>query len=222
MRLQELPYGSSCVFISVRRTGTPGACRHVNCEDRNTRERFSQICSVQKLLTSRLQLSPVTETDAAFICELMNSPGWLRWIGDRFVRTPADALAYLQKGPLAMEQLGLGLYIIRLRNGTDALGIVSLVKRNELENIDIGFALLPQYEGHGYAREATARLLNHACAELELDVVQAVALSDNAPSVRLLTALGFTATGTVQLPTDAQPLTVFTYRCGADENQRGT
>lgn len=162
---------------------------------------------MQALSSDRLDLAAVRVSDAAFIYELMNAPGWLKNIGDRGIRNTAEAAAYLEKSAMAFAaHPELGLYVIRLRGSNTAVGIISLLKRMELDYVDVGFALLPQFEGHGYAREGTQMATNHAHTNLELETVGAIALKSNTRSVHLLETLGFVANGMVEQGAEREEL----------------
>jgi RimJ/RimL family protein N-acetyltransferase len=101
-------------------------------------------------ITERLELVHLTLEDAPFILELVNDPAWLRFIGDRGVRTLAQAEAYLQDGPLASYAThGFGLYLVRRKSDGAPLGMCGLLKRPSLPQPDIGFAYLPQFTGQG-------------------------------------------------------------------------
>nr|WP_082034358.1 GNAT family N-acetyltransferase [Cohnella kolymensis] len=110
------------------------------------------------LETERLILRLQTIEDAAFILELLNDPSWVSYIGDRGVRTIDDARNYILKGALDMyARLGFGFYMTELKDGGIPMGICGLVKRDFLEDVDIGFAFLPDFTGKGYAVEAASR-----------------------------------------------------------------
>jgi [ribosomal protein S5]-alanine N-acetyltransferase len=141
--------------------------------------------------TDRLIISHFSIDDAAFILKLVNSPGWLQYIGDRNVKNLDDARQYLENGPLkSYTQWGFGLYRAALKNTNTAIGMCGLIKRQELEDIDIGFALLPAYAGQGYAHEAASAVLNHATKHLGLQRIAAITMVDNAASMKLLQKLG--------------------------------
>jgi len=141
--------------------------------------------------TERLLLRRMVPTDAAFIRELVNEPGWLQFIGDRGVRTIEDARRYIETGPLAMyERFGFGLYLVALRPGDVPIGICGLLKRDTLSEVDIGFALLRRFSGRGYACEAAEAVVAHAREELGLRHLVAIAAPENHRSLRLLEKLG--------------------------------
>jgi RimJ/RimL family protein N-acetyltransferase len=143
------------------------------------------------LQTGRIALRRLTESDAPFIRELVNEPSWIRFIGDRGVRTEEDARAYLVRGPIAMyERLGFGLWMCETKEGGEPLGICGLIKRDTLEDVDIGFAFLPRFWGQGYAHEAASAVLDYGREVLELDRIVAITSPDNTPSIRLLEKLG--------------------------------
>ena len=110
------------------------------------------------LETERLRLRRLTVDDAAFILELVNDPSWLRFIGDRGVRNLDDARSYILKGPVASyEKHGFGLWLVELKAEATPIGICGLLQRDTLPDVDIGFALLPQFCGQGYAVRGRAR-----------------------------------------------------------------
>jgi len=141
--------------------------------------------------TQRLRLRHFVTDDAAFIIELVNDPGWIRFIGKRNVRTLEDARGYLEKGPIDMyARLGFGLYLVELVHTAEPIGMCGLIKRPALEDVDIGFAFLPRFAGQGYAFEAATAVMSHARA-LGLDRIVAILTRDNERSRRLLDRLGF-------------------------------
>jgi RimJ/RimL family protein N-acetyltransferase len=157
------------------------------------------------LETVRLILRRLSAGDAAFILELVNDPGWLRFIGDRGVRTLDDARQYILSGPVDMyERLGFGLYAVELKDGGAAIGMCGLIKRDTLPDIDLGFAFLPRFVGQGYASEAAAGVLAYARRALGLSRVLAITSPDNDRSIRLLERIGFRFQGMLQLAEDDQ------------------
>ena len=141
--------------------------------------------------TGRLALRRLTLEDAPFILELVNQPSWLRFIGDKGVRTLEDARDYLRKGPLDMyARLGFGLLRVALRDGPP-IGLCGLIKRDTLPDPDLGFAFLPGYWRQGYAVEAARAVLERGATALGLRRVVAITSLDNAASIRLLEKVGF-------------------------------
>jgi RimJ/RimL family protein N-acetyltransferase len=144
------------------------------------------------LETIRLRLRLLTLSDTAFIIELLNSPGWLKFIGDRNVRTEAQAVAYLENGPLASYQRnGYGLFLVERKVDSQRIGMCGILKREELETPDIGFALLPQFHGVGYAAEIADATLSYAREKLGLPTIAAIVQPDNERSIALLKKNGF-------------------------------
>ena len=137
--------------------------------------------------TSRLRLRGLSEADAAFIFELVNSPGWLRYIGDRQVVDLERASAYISK--ILGSSHVLYIAVETIENGVP-IGIITLIKREYLEHRDIGFAFLPEFEGCGYAVEAAQAVLNQV-VKMESDSrVLATTLPENIRSIKLLERLG--------------------------------
>lgn len=122
--------------------------------------------------------------------DLLNDPAFLRFIGDRGVRTIEQARAYLENGAIdSYRRFGFGLYLVEVRDSGAAAGICGLVKRPALDDVDIGFALLPQFRGLGYGLESAEGVLTHARA-LGLRRLVAIVSPANDASIRVLTKLG--------------------------------
>ena len=154
--------------------------------------------------TPRLVLRRQRAEDAPFILRLVNDPAWLRHIGDRGVRTLGDAREYILGGAVAMyDRCGLGLYLVETREQRLPVGICGLLKRDTLDDADIGFAFAPEHRGLGYAREAAAATLAHARSDVGLDRVAAIVSPDNEASIRLLRRLGFAFDREIESAEDA-------------------
>ena len=113
------------------------------------------------LESARLILREFTLDDTAFIIELVNTPGWLEFIGDRNVKTEEQARSYLQNGPLkSYKENGFGLTMVQLKTEKTPIGMCGILKRDNLDNPDIGFVFLTKFMGKGYAFEiANAKLI---------------------------------------------------------------
>lgn len=122
---------------------------------------------------------------------LLNDPSWLRFIGDRGVRTIEDATQYILQGPVEMyTRRGFGFCIVESKEQAQPMGICGLTQREYLDCPDIGFAFLPQHWGNGYAHEAATAVLEYATRELALKRVVATTRIDNVSSQKLLEKLG--------------------------------
>lgn len=147
------------------------------------------------LETARLALREFAFEDAAFILELLNEPGFVRYIGDKGVRTLADARNYLQLGPIdSYQRNGFGLYAACLRNDAAAvpLGMCGLVNREGLQDPDVGFAFLQRHWGRGYAVESAAAVLDYGTRTLKLPRIVAITSLDNWGSIKVLEKIGLT------------------------------
>lgn len=155
------------------------------------------------LETARLVLRRLTLNDAPFIQELVNDPSFLRYIGDRNVRSLQDARRYLLSGPIASyERFGFGLYLTFLKETGDAVGMCGLLKRDTLPDPDVGFALLPAYWRKGYASEAAAAVLDHGRIRLGFGRIVAITSPDNVASIALLEKLGLKFEAMIHLGDD--------------------
>ena len=160
--------------------------------------------------TERLRLRHVHFGDAAFLLDLLNQPTFLQFIGDKGVRTPDDARAYIENGPLASyAQHGFGLYIVELKSNGARAGTCGILKKPALDHPDIGFAFPPEYWGAGYAYEAAQAVMAHAHRDCGITRICAVVDPENAASIKLLRKLGMQLTGRVQLSPNDKELELF-------------
>jgi len=178
---------------------------------------------VKILETDRLILRRLAVTDAEFILSLLNQPSFLRFIGDKGVRSLDDARNYILEGPIrSYERFGFGLYLTELkeiRHPTGAaplgipqrvpIGICGLVKRESLTDVDVGFAFLPQFWNQGYAFEAASAVLAYAGDVLGLDRIVAITNPDNDGSIKVLEKLGLRFERTVKLSEDGPEIKLF-------------
>ncbi len=163
------------------------------------------------LETNRLVLRQLSADDAGFILDLLNQPSFLRYIGDRGVRSMDDARRFVLKGPVASyEQFGFGLYLVELKESEVPVGICGLLNRKGLENVDIGFAFLPQFWSKGYAFEAASAVMDYGKGTLELDRIVAIASPDNDRSFKLLEKLGLKFERLIRLSEDQPEIKLFT------------
>jgi RimJ/RimL family protein N-acetyltransferase len=139
--------------------------------------------------------------DAAFILELLNEPAFLENIGDRGARTLADARRYIAKGPVASyRKFGFGLYLVELKDSGAPIGICGLLKRESLDDVDIGFAFLRKYWSQGYARESAAAVMHYGWTTLRLKRIVAITKPSNHASITLLEILGLRFEKIIALP----------------------
>jgi RimJ/RimL family protein N-acetyltransferase len=165
---------------------------------------------MKTLVTTRLTVRRMSIADAGFILTLLNEPSWLRFIGDRGVRTIDDAKNYIIQGPVAMyASLGFGLCTVELKDSGCPVGICGLMKRDYLDAADIGFAFLPAYWGKGYAYEAANAILNFAKADLGLKRILATTRPENIASQKLLEKLGLRFEGLMRHPDGDRDLRVY-------------
>jgi len=167
---------------------------------------------VKVLDTQRLRLREFSFDDDIFILELLNEPGFLRFIGDKGVRTVSDARDYLEKGPMeSYRRNGFGLYAVCARSmeSMAPVGMCGLVKREGLSDPDIGFAFLARHWGNGYAVESAAAVLEHGTRALQLPRIVAIASPDNMGSIRVLEKIGLTFSRLMCLTEHSHPVKLF-------------
>jgi RimJ/RimL family protein N-acetyltransferase len=142
--------------------------------------------------TSRLILSKITVDDAPFLLELMNTPDWLKYNGNRHVKTLEQAINYIQTNQLkCYETHGFGYYKIQVKaENLKPIGTSGLLKRDVLEHVDIGFSLLPDYHNKGFGFEAASEIMILAKNRFNIKTLSAITLPINQPSINLLVKLG--------------------------------
>lgn len=146
---------------------------------------------IKILETERLCLRELNLSDVAFIIELLNTPNWLAYIGDKKVKTKTDAKKYLKEGPLkSYRDNGFGLWMVQLKNSNIPIGMCGLINRETLDDIDIGFALLPEYVRMGYGFEIADATMNYAKSNLNLKKIVGITDPENKASIELLKKIG--------------------------------
>jgi RimJ/RimL family protein N-acetyltransferase len=159
--------------------------------------------------TERLVLRHLELNDDAFILELLNEPAFLRFIGDKGVRNLGGAREYMQKGPIdSYGRHGFGLYATCLLDGTPA-GICGLVKRDGLNDVDVGFAFLSRHCSKGYATESAAAVLVNARQVLRLQRIVAITSPENSGSIAVLEKIGLKFERMIRLSEHGSELKLF-------------
>jgi RimJ/RimL family protein N-acetyltransferase len=165
---------------------------------------------VKKYETERLILNPTSVKDAEFVLELMNTPKWLKYIGDRGVKTLQDAEKYIEANYVVQrKRLGFSTYTVISKKDREKLGLVGLYDREGISGIDLGFAFLEKYEGQGYAQESSEKLLNLAYEEFGISELKAITNTDNIASQKLLKRLGFKEIGLTKLSKEKDQVLLF-------------
>lgn len=164
---------------------------------------------MQILETERLVLCQFTARDAEFILQLLNEPSFIQNIGDRGVRTLSDAEKYIENGPVtSYARNGFGLYLVKLRESDESIGMCGLIKRPGLEDVDIGYAFLPKFWSQGYAVESALAVMEQGRS---LGLKRLVAITDpaNDGSIRVLEKVGFKFEKMIRLSADDIELKLF-------------
>ena len=140
------------------------------------------------LTTSRLLITPLAKSDDNFIFQLVNTEGWMQFIGNRNITSLVAAGAYIQN---ILVNKNSSYWVVKLKDSEEKIGIVTYIKRDYLEHHDIGFAFLPLYWREGYAFEATNAVLNKIIREQNISHILATTLPANVGSIKLLQRIGF-------------------------------
>ena len=164
--------------------------------------------SLDTFQTTRLLFERIGEKDAEFILALMNEPGYLEFIGDRGLRTPDDARDYIARKLVYTEE-GLGFYKVLLRDNRQPIGLVGVIKRDFLAGPDVGYALLRDFEGRGFAFEAASEAYRWGKEELGLEKIGAIVSPGNTASIRVLDKLGLQYAREVAFPGEEEPVLLF-------------
>ena len=166
--------------------------------------------SLKIVETERLLLRQFSTEDAGFILQILNEPSFIQNIGDRGVRTLEDARAYLLNGPIASyAKNGFGLWLVILKETNESIGMCGLIKRDGLDDVDIGYALLPKFWSKGYAVEAAQAVKHYARDVVGLKRIVAITDPANESSVRVLEKIGLKFERMVRLSADDIDLKLF-------------
>lgn len=141
-----------------------------------------------QLHTPRLYIEELMHADATFILTLVNTEGWLKFIGNRNIYTLFDASIYIQS---IIDNNDFKFWIVKLNDSNTRIGLISIIKRDYLDYPDIGFAFLPEYSNLGYAYEATSAIIKQAQLQPIYDIILATTLPNNYHSIKLLQRLNF-------------------------------
>jgi ribosomal-protein-alanine N-acetyltransferase len=162
------------------------------------------------LETDRLALRKLALDDAGFILDLLNDPAFLRYVGDKGVRTQEEACRYILDGPVdSYERFGFGLYLVTVKETGARIGICGLLKRETLPDVDVGFAFLPAFRSKGYATESASAVVAYGRDVLGLRRLVAITTPDNDGSMRVLEKIGFRFERMIRLTDEGSPLTLF-------------
>lgn len=165
---------------------------------------------MKTLETNRLIIRPMRVEDAGFILELLNDPSFIQNIGDRKVRTIEDACTYIVNGPVASyAKNGFGLCLVILKETSESIGMCGLIKRDGLDDVDIGYALLPNFWSKGYAVEAARAVKTYAKDGVGLKRLVAITDPANVGSIRVLEKIGLHFEKMVRLSADDIDLKLF-------------
>lgn len=155
--------------------------------------------------TERLSLRCLNLDDEVFIIELLNEPDWIKYIGDRGIRTADDARRYMLEGPMHMyREHGIGLLLVELKESAIPIGLCGLIQRDFLKDVDLGFGFLSKYWGCGYAYEAAHATMTYGVKELGYRRIAGFTSLDNEKSATLLQKLGMKDEGNIRYSTSAE------------------
>lgn len=160
--------------------------------------------------TERTILREIVETDAMFILDLLNQPTFIKYIGNRNIKTLAKAREVIEnRYRQSYRDFGFGLYVVELKENNAPIGFCGFVKRDYLPDADIGFAFLPQFEKKGYAFESAAAVMKYGKNVLNLKHVLAITTKNNESSQKLLEKLDFKFERFIKVPNESEELKLF-------------
>ncbi|MEZ4809127.1 MAG: GNAT family N-acetyltransferase [Allomuricauda sp.] len=166
--------------------------------------------------TERLIIAEVDLNDTGFIVQLLNSPTWLQFIGDKGVRNVEQAQKYIEESLIgAYRKNGFGLYKLCVKESLVPIGLCGFLQRDYLDSPDIGFALLPEYESKGFMYEAGSALMDYGTSKLKLECVLAIVMPQNGKSRKLLERIGLHQIGTVTPKGGTEELLLFSNKKAA-------
>ena len=207
VRRRVVSADSACRIVELRSALCSNGSGRQRIVSEPSREMHAHVTLFE---TERTCVRLMIATDAAFIRELLNEPSFMRYIGDRQVRTRDEADTFIEtRYRQSYRDHGYGLYIVESRATGEPMGICGFVRREALSDVDMGFAFLSRFEGQGLAFEAANATLHYGRATLGLTRVLAIAQMDNARSHSLLARLGFQFDSLLTMPDETTQLSLF-------------
>lgn len=168
------------------------------------------IPALSVIVTERLSLREMSAADAGFVLEILNDPGFIRFVGDRGVRSLEDAARYASERFVeSYRQNGFGLWLVETKDEKVPVGMCGLLKRKELNVVEVGYAFLPSFRARGYAFEAAAAVKTYARDVLKLPRLHAVVNPDNAVSIRVIEKLGMKYEHPVRLLGESSDISLY-------------
>lgn len=166
-----------------------------------------------KIETDRLRLRAVTLDDTGIMLAVWNDPDFIRNVADRGIRTEEQAREVIARTVLTLfEKHGYGPCCISLKSDDSMIGICGLFKRENLDHPDIGFAILPDYCGKGYAGEAAAAVVHYAREQLGLTALTAIVSPENRASIGLIEKLGLKFDRMITMPDESDAIRLYRMR----------
>ena len=160
--------------------------------------------------SDRLYIIPTLEDDADLILKLLNTPKFIKYVGDRNVKSIEEATDYIKEKMIPqLEKLGYSNYTLVKKSNNLKIGTCGLYNREGMEGVDIGFALLPEFEEQGFGYESAEVIKEAAFNEFGIEQLKGITTKDNLASQNLLLKLGMTLNGTVKLPDDTEELLLY-------------
>jgi len=164
------------------------------------------------LRTERLGIRRLTTDDAEFMYAIWNDPAFMQYVGDRGIRSLDASRESIRTGPVEMyRRFGFGLYLVSLHETGEPIGICGLLKRDALEDVDLGFAFLPPFRSRGFAFEAAAAVMDYGREVLRLRRIVAITNPENERSARLLERLGMSFERMIRMPGEDRDIRLFAW-----------
>ncbi len=121
----------------------------------------------------------------------MNDPDWIKNIGDRHIHSAEDARAYIERLRKSHAEHGFGFYAVIERDSSRTVGMCGLVKRAELDDVDLGFAFLTSARRKGYAHESSLAMIEFAKSK-GIKKLLGILNPENLVSAKVLEKVGMT------------------------------
>ena len=146
--------------------------------------------------TNRLILRRFEADDAKLIFELDSNPLVHRYLGNKPIKTMKEAEAVVELIPSQYQKFGIGRWAMIEKSTRNFIGWNGLKFVTERINgrsnyYDLGYRLVPDYWGKGFATEGALVSVSYAKEELKLHELYAAAHVDNVASNRIIQKLGF-------------------------------
>lgn len=141
------------------------------------------------------KLRPIEMEDADGIYAIRSNELMIRYTDISQMKSLTEAKAFIKARLEDMEKRTALYYVLADKTTDQLLGTICLWQfSSDYKSCDIGYELLPAYQGKGIMTEALTYFIQYAFESLKVSCIHAAIQKDNTASIQLIKRAGFTLT----------------------------